>query len=324
MRELSLYRWESLTKGEFDQIDREHAVVLVTASPIEVHGPHLPLGADALEADALGERTVRFLPERHRDRAFVQLPYIYVATDTVPQPGSLYFHPSTTIRVLTDLGRTLAKQGFKHIFVSSFHGGPHHFLAIEKACERVNRRYGTSMVSVFSLMVGRLSAGGSELGDVLGGLPGANREDFDGDTHGGVVETSQLLALHGDWVDPEYTKLPRQTVDTWLASKGQQRPQLKSRDARQFFRMLGSYRATLAFFLENSYSGTPASASAALGEHILDTLARHAADGCTELLDGKISPRDCHSPLWPLRFIFLNPAMIRLFNRILGFRNPIR
>ena len=42
-------RWEALTKKDFDAIDRSRAVVLLTCSPLEVHGPHLPLGADALE-----------------------------------------------------------------------------------------------------------------------------------------------------------------------------------------------------------------------------------------------------------------------------------
>lgn len=43
----------------------------------------------------------------------------------------------------------------------------------------------------------------------------------------------------------------------------------------------------------------------------------------TELLDGEIGPEDFHSPIWKLRFLFLNPLMIRLANRVLGFRNPI-
>ncbi|MCP5042484.1 MAG: creatininase family protein, partial [bacterium] len=152
-------RWESLTKGDFDRIDRSRAVVLVTCSPLEVHGPHLPMGADALEGEGLAERMLRFLPEHHRDRVFLKLPFIYAATDTVQQPGSLYFQPSTTVRMLTDLGRTLGRQGFSNILVSNFHGGPRHFLAIEKACTRANRRYGTRMASLFSLLITRLTEG---------------------------------------------------------------------------------------------------------------------------------------------------------------------
>ena len=47
MSEPVLLRWETLTKRKFDQLDRASSVVLVTCSPLEVHGPHLPLGADA-------------------------------------------------------------------------------------------------------------------------------------------------------------------------------------------------------------------------------------------------------------------------------------
>jgi creatinine amidohydrolase/Fe(II)-dependent formamide hydrolase-like protein len=318
-----LLRWETLTKKAFDTIDRSQAVVLLTCSPLEVHGPHLPLGADALEGEGLAERMLRFLPERHRGRTFLKLPFIYAATDTVPQPGSLYFQARTTVQVLRDLGRTLGAQGFRWVFVSNFHGGPRHFLAIEKACEQANRRYGTRMVSLFSLLIRRLTNGTANLDDTLGGLPGVHKPDLEGDTHGGLVETSQLLALHGEWVDPEYKELPRLTVDTWLARGGERPPRAGRGDPRRFLEMLRAYRAGLAFFGENTYSGAPAGASAELGERILDTLAGHGAEACAELLDGRLAPEDCHSPVWRLRFLFLNPLLTRLSNRLLGFRNPI-
>src|SRR5262249_40952930 len=71
-----ILRWETLTKRRFDEIDRARAVVLVTCSPLEVHGPHLPLGADILEGEGLAERAMRFLPEAHRARPFLKLPCI--------------------------------------------------------------------------------------------------------------------------------------------------------------------------------------------------------------------------------------------------------
>ncbi len=319
----SILRWETLTKRQFDQIDRGRAVVLVTCSPLEVHGPHLPLGADALEGEGLAERSLRFLPERHRDRVFLKLPFIYAATDTVPQPGSLYFQARTTRIVLEDLGRTLAAQGFRHVFVSNFHGGPRHFLSIEKAARSVQSRYGLGMVSIFSLMIKRLTQGTSELESVLASLPGVDRAALPGETNGGQVETSQLLALHGDWVDPDYKQLPRQTVDTWLEAKGEVRTEAGRGDPRRFLAMLRSYKAGLEFFTEQSYSGAPASASAELGERILDTLGGYAGQAMGELLDGTLDPKECHSPIWGLRFVFLNRWMIELSNRLLGFRNPI-
>ncbi|MBW2234629.1 MAG: creatininase family protein [Deltaproteobacteria bacterium] len=316
-------RWETLTKKAFDEIDRERAVVLVTASPLEVHGPHLPIGADALEGEGLAERMLRFLPEEHRSRTFLKLPFVYAATDVVPQPGSLFFRPGTTVRVLEDLGRSLAAQGFRHVWVSNFHGGPRHFLAIERACHRVHRKRGLQMASIFSLMISRLTNGTSNLDDVLAELPGVRREDLAGDTHGGLVETSQLLALHGGWVDPSYKDLPRLTVDTWLDARGERRARAGRGDPRRFLEMLGSFRSGLRFFQEETYSGAPGAASAELGERILDLLSERAAKGCAELLDGRIGPDDCHSPIWPYRFLFLNPLMVRVADRLLGFRNPI-
>ncbi len=319
----TVLRWEALTKSAFDRIDRSRAIVLLTCSPLEVHGPHLPMGADALEGEGLMERMLQFLPDRHRERTFLKLPFLYAATDVVPQPGSLHFQPSTTVRVLEDLGRTLAAQGFRDVLISNFHGGPRHFLAIERACDRVWRRHGLRMVSVFSLLVGRLTGGSSELEDVLGDLEGVDRADLPGDTHGGLVETSQLLALHPDWVDPDYKQLPRLTVDTWLASRGLAAPEGKRNDPRRIFGMLRSFKVGLQFFAEETYSGAPAGASAELGERFLDKLGGLAGEAVTELLDGKIGPADCHSPIWPYRFAFLNPVMIRLSNRLLGFRNGI-
>jgi creatinine amidohydrolase len=316
-------RWESLTKQRFDQIDRKRAVVLLTCAPLEVHGPHLPIGADALEGEGLAERMLRFLPEHHCDRTYLKLPFIYAATDTVPQPGSLYFQPSTTMKVLEDLGRTLAAQGFHHIFVSNFHGGPRHFLAIEKASQRVNRRYGIGMVSLFSLLIKRLTGGTSSLDDVLGEIPGVDPADLIGDTHAGLVETSQLLALHGDWIDPDYKQLPRLTPDSWPRDRDLE-PQPKTGwRPRRLWTIWRGFRTDLDYFAEQTYSGAPGGATAELGESFLDTLGKHAAVACTELLDGHIGPEDCHSPIWKYRFLFLNPLMIRLSNRALGFRNPI-
>ena len=311
-------RWETLTKRQFDAIDRREAVVLVTCSPLEVHGPHLPLGADALEGEGLSERTLRHLPEPHRGRTFLKLPFVYAATDTVPQAGSLTFRPSTTIRVLEDLGRSLAGQGFRNVFVSNFHGSPRHFLAIETACHRVSRERDIRMVPIFSLMLTRLdNGGGSELGDVLGHLPGVERDDFDGDTHGGLVETSQLLALHGDWVDPEYKSLPRRTVKLWREERGEVREPARGLIAR-IRATLADFRAGIGFFSQETYSGTPAKASKELGEQILDLLAGRTAEAIAEILEGRLPREQWHSPYWKLRHAFVHPWLVPVMDRLVG------
>ncbi|HME71853.1 MAG TPA: creatininase family protein [Myxococcota bacterium] len=311
-------RWETLTKKQFDTVDREKAVVFVTCSPLEVHGPHLPLGADCLEGEGLAERTLRFLPERHRSRPFLKLPFIYAACDGVPQAGTLAFRPSTTIRVIEDLGRSLAAQGFQNVIVSNFHGSPRHFLAIETACDRIARDQGIRMVSIFSLMISRLNGGGSELGDVLGHIPGVSKADLEGDTHGGLVETSQLLALHPEWVDLDYKLLPRRTVDLWLEETGRPKPSGPRGKLASVPRMVAGFKAGIHFFSKETYAGAPADASAEIGEQILDTLAGHAAAALTEILDGALPREAWHSPFWKLRLIFVNPLAVRFFNWVMS------
>ena len=318
-----LLRWETLTKTKFDQLDRSDCVVMVTCSPLEVHGPHLPFGADALEGEGLSRRMLSFLPDRHRRKTFLQLPFIYAATDTVPHPGSLYFQPSTTQAVLRDLGRTLAAQGFRDVLVSNFHGSPRHFLAIEQACAAVSRERGIRMVCLFSILITRLTGGSAELYETLGQLQGVNRNDLVGDTHGGLVETSQLLALHPEWVERDYAALPRQTVDTWLAARGEPPASMQAGKPAGILAMIKVFTSTLRFFRAETYSGAPGAASAELGERILDTLAEKAAEAVTEILDGTLPPAQWHSPLWKQRFWFINPLMVRVFNRLLGVTRGI-
>jgi creatinine amidohydrolase len=320
---LKLLRWETLTKRKFDQLDRDRCIVLVTCSPLEVHGPHLPLGADALEGQGLAQRALQYLPEPHRSRTFLQLPFVYAATDTVPQPGSLFFRPSTTMAVLKDLGRSLAAQGFKDIVVSNFHGSPRHFLAIERACDAVTRERNVRMVSLFSVLISRLTGGSAELYDVLGKLPGVDPEDLKGDTHGGLVETSQLLALHPEWVERDYGSLPRRTVDIWLEERGEGLPEIERGKPANFLKMFKAFQSGVRFFQAESYSGTPGKASAELGERIMEVLGTHAAQAMTEILEGKLPPDQWHSPLWSKRFLFTNPAMVWLFNRILGIEKGV-
>lgn len=310
-------RWETLTKRKFDQLDRDRCVVLVTCSPLEVHGPHLPFGADLLEGQGLMLRTLEFLPERYRGLTFLQLPFIYAATDTLPHPGSLFFRPSTTTAVLEDLGNSLAAQGFKTVLVSNFHGSPRHFLAIERACANVSRARSIRMVCIFSVLLTRLTGGSSELYEVLGSLPGVNKADLVGDTHGGLVETSQLLALHPEWVERDYGALPRRTVDMFLQEHGEQPPTIERGKPAGLMTMINAFRGALRFFRAETYAGTPGAASPELGERILNTLAAKAAEAVAEILDGKLPPEQWHSPLWPKRFVFINPLMVRFFNRVL-------
>ncbi len=314
--------WEYLTGRDFQQIDRRTAVVTVTCSPLEVHGPHLPVIADNFEAESITMRVIELLGERHPEIRFLRLPPIYVAADVLPHAGSLMFRASTIVRVLSDLGRTLARQGFMNIWVSNFHGGVRHFVAIEQACHLTNKRYGARMVSLFSVLAKRLTEGTSDLSHVLGHIPGLATADLDGDIHAGVIETSLLLHLLGQHVDPSFKDCPPQTVDSKLAAAGKA-PRTGKPGRTSRLQLLRGFAAATKYFETETYAGNPSIASAAIGEQILHVVARHAADTLSELWTGKLSPADCHSPVWPVKWIFLNQTVGRLFEWAVRYKNPI-
>lgn len=316
-----VHDWPLLTRTELDRLDPDKTVVLVTCSPLEVHGPHLPMGADCFEAEAIAHRAAERMLARHRDMHVLRLPPLYVAADVVPQRGSVQFRVSTITRVLTDLGRSLAIQGFRHLWVTSFHGGPRHWLAIEVAADRVNRRWGAAMIPVFSLMISRLTGGNSDLAELLADVAGLPVDVLRGDTHAGTVETAMLLHLLGDRVDPRFGELPRRTVSRKLRELGV-RP-IADRGHPGLAELLRGFYYKLKYFEKDSYAGDPRHASADMGERLLDHLANLSAEALEEVWAGRLPPERCHSPLWPLRWLFTNETLSWLVERAVGYRNRV-
>lgn len=316
-----ILEWQHLTGRAIDALDRTTTIVIVSCSPLEVHGPHLPTITDNIEGDGLLRRGCDYLAERFPELTFLRLPGIYVAADVLPQPGSLMFRSSTVTRVMEDLGRSLCKQGFKHIWVGNFHGGPRHFVPIEIAADRVNRRYGGRMVSVFSLLIKQLTGGSSDLRDILGDIEGIDKADLEGDSHGGLVETSMMLHLIGEHVDPIYKELAQQTVDLKLQAEG--KPPLAPPGKIDFGELMRGFKVKLKYYETESYAGQPSAASAEIGAQILDRLSKLAADSLADVYTGKLPLHECHSPVWPAREIFMNRALNWGFERAMRYKNRV-
>lgn len=320
-KERQVLEWKHLRGPDFEKIDRDKTIVCVTLSPMEVHGPHLPVLTDYLEAEALTTRTMELVHDIHPEITVIRLPPMYIASDVVPQPGSINFRSSTIVRVLCDLGRSLSKQGFRHIWVSSFHGGPRHFVPIDLACHKTNKKYGTQMICVFSLLIKRLTQGATDLSDILGHLDGITREDLQGDSHGGAVETAMMLHLLGDQVDPKYKELEQLTVAIKQEKKGlvshtkSTKPSLST--------LLLGFREKLKYYEEESYAGHPAVATPELGKQILETLSKHSAEALSLVWQGKIKSHECYSPLWPVRWVFTVRWISWLFEKINGYRTQV-
>ena len=163
--------YELMTPSEILEARRHFAVAFAPVSPLEWHGPHLPVGTDGLHAHRVAVRVAR-------EVGGVVLPTLFVGTETVLQSGpasdqlgvlgldrdarvvgmdfpgfpvkSLYFEESAFGIAVRELVLALAADSFRLIVLVNGHGATNHMRTLERIAREESRR---DEVTVMSLMV---------------------------------------------------------------------------------------------------------------------------------------------------------------------------
>ena len=209
------YKLEELRAPQIDALDRERTLFILLVGMIEVHGPHLPVGTDLLglnyEANAASRRLRAALPGWN----IVMMPALSYGQGGANELGGRLVHPGTyairqsTLRsVVADLGGQVAQNGFKWIFVLNGHGSPTHNIAINEACDFISDTFRVTMLHVTGLL--RADAAIQAAGQRVNAryFSAGQLASFGMDLHGGVGETSGMLAIRPDLVSPAYKTLP--------------------------------------------------------------------------------------------------------------------
>jgi creatinine amidohydrolase len=206
-----VHRLEELSSAALAGLDRARAVVIVTASPLEQHGPHLPLGVDVFTAQhfaqAIAERIVAARPDWH----VVLTPPLCLGCFTFDSAGTIRVRQRIVRDVLVDYGRSLARAGFRYLLISNGHAGPGHLVALEEAAALVSRRHRVRMASLSGHLAWTFRRGDylREIETALGRvLDERERRAFTEDAHAGWWETSMMLWLRPELVDASYRELP--------------------------------------------------------------------------------------------------------------------
>ena len=108
--------WWELTWPEFERVDK--TVALLPTGIVEAHGPHLPLGTDALMVTYIAEETAR------RTNVLL-LPTVWYGNTYVLDkfPGTISISNETLYRLYLDIFREVARNGVKYLVVVNGHGG---------------------------------------------------------------------------------------------------------------------------------------------------------------------------------------------------------
>ena len=197
-----LVEYELMRPGEIAAARDRTPLVFVPVSPIEWHGPHLPLGTDGLHAHHIAVRVARRV-------GGVVLPTTFLGTDSLHVSGagqqgvgifdlpddervvgmdlpgfpvkSLYIHETVFGTIVRELVRALKADPWKLIVLVGGHGAPNQQRMLERIAAEENVRpwpevrYETAWPS-----------GGNPSGPSGG--------------HADRLETSLMLALEGDRV----------------------------------------------------------------------------------------------------------------------------
>ncbi|MBI2215967.1 MAG: creatininase family protein [Candidatus Rokubacteria bacterium] len=276
---MSVHRLEELSTTALDALDRERTAVIVTVSPLEQHGPHLPLGVDAFTAryfaEAIAERLVAARPAW----TVVLAPTLHVGSFAFQAPGTVTMRQRVVRDLLVDYGMSLARAGFRYVLVANGHGGPGHLAALDEASALVSRRHGVVMASFTGHLMWEWVRGRyvPRIEAALGrALTDEERRALADDAHGGWLETSMMLMLRPDLVDDGYRELPPARYG--LTSR--LRPNYPLRDGGQ------------------GYVGHPALADPAFAKAASDVLVSDGLAIAEDLLDGRLIAADRRSPFF--------------------------
>jgi creatinine amidohydrolase/Fe(II)-dependent formamide hydrolase-like protein len=297
--------YADLNAQELAGLDPDRTIALMALSPLEVHGPHLPIATDAILAGELQARLLARLEQRYADYDRLVLPTFYAGADTMPVPGSIDVDSRAIYHLLVSTGRALAGQGFRYLVVTDNHGGPRHQIAIEKAVRQVYRRHRFFIVAPFLNFFRRMVELDPALLRDTGTGPGSAGDITD--AHAGRNETSLMLATAPEQVAPGRESLgwvtigQRSLVYRLVMAARPLLRRLGARDLAADLPVLALALGSVTARNKPTYIGEPRLATAEAGHRMLAAHVEEALAQLERAMRGQ--PPYSRPLLWSLRFI---------------------
>lgn len=177
--------WSELSLRDIRAHDMSGVIAVLPVAAIEQHGPHLPLGVDAMIMDGCIARVARRLPA-DLDAVFLPTQSVGASLEHRDFPGTLWLTAETAARVLLEIAEGIAGAGVKKIVLMNSHGG--NSPIISTIALDLRARFNVLAVTCswarFGYPDGLFSA----------------QEQRHG-IHGGEIETSLMLAFRPELVD---------------------------------------------------------------------------------------------------------------------------
>ncbi len=190
--------WSELSLRDIRAHDMSETIAILPIAAVEQHGPHLPLGVDAMIMESCIERVVMRLPQ-DLDAVFLPMQSVGVSPEHRDFPGTLSLSPQTAAGVLLDIAEGVVRAGVRKIVLMNSHGGNSALIA-QTALE-LRARFDALAVTCSWARFGYPDGLFSD-------------EEQRHGIHGGEIETSLMLAFRPELVDMGRAKnFPPATLD---------------------------------------------------------------------------------------------------------------
>lgn len=180
-------------------------MALLPIGCVEMHGPHLPAGTDAISAEGMAVLVAEREPS-------IIMPTLYynINDEMMAYPGTIAISPETMLRLYQDICAEAARNGFSRIVLFVGHGGSEavtDFLQHSLLYRRAEEPRGYHVFRLFYWSLGRNASVVAEHGPEFLG-------------HGGGGGTSYIMRFRPDLVkldrlpaaDEDPGPYPRQTI----------------------------------------------------------------------------------------------------------------
>ncbi len=210
-----IYHVKEMNTAQIRALDRSKIVVLMPGGILEQHGPYLPSFTDGYRNERMTQELADAIVARSGWKVVI-FPTIPLGAGGANEIGSKHSFPGTyavrasTLRaVFMDLATELGEQGFRWIFVIHVHGAPRHNEVIDHASDYFHDTYHGHMVNLTGLLPLR-----PPRREFVERLEGDAQKEEGSSPHADALETSEILFLRPDLVDPGYSKaMPHTAAD---------------------------------------------------------------------------------------------------------------
>lgn len=248
--------WEHLTTTELADGACRGVVAILPVAAVEQHGPHLPLGTDAILTDGVLDAALDRLPAGVEA---LRLPTqrVGLSPEHASFPGTLTLDAETVIAQWTAIGQSVVRAGVRRLVLLNGHGGQ--TAPVDVVAMRLRAEHGMTVARVTYF-------------DLIADDPAIDERERRYGWHGGLVETALMLAIRPDLVRDDRRDDFRSTAETVA-------------DHHRVLRVEGA--AGLGWMAEDlnpsGATGNAAAATAAIGARLLDDVAGRLAQLIAEV-----------------------------------------